>query len=333
MGEIATNNGKVALASCCHVYANQYTQVSDAELTRWSARTALISLRPSGMRGRERVLTGSKMLWYTKTLATQSGSLPEKTYAHTLGGKRKGDPNWGVWILDPWGEWKAIHLRDIQNGGFATADGVFNDSAGDFPYTQGGKPYRPTAYTSMIPVAEWRQGTADLLQYWMNNGGQEVHCINGLNANSMKIYPPQIGMLENAFGSNQLGLPSSLVWHKNARIVCDAQGMGWTPWMFCKMRSKDPAVWTRWRNYMTATTLLLDRGSLLFELGGMEGTTPPYTSKEWTNAAYSPNLGAPLETAADYMSYRQTDGTLVRKFQNGRVIVDPARQTSRIAIP
>jgi hypothetical protein len=85
-----------------------------------------------------------------------------------------------------------------------------------------------------------------------------------------------------------------------------------------------------WRGYMCATMLLLDKGSLLFELGGMEGTTPPYVSKEYQNRAYNPGIGKPLSTQKDYLAYKQTNGTFVRKFERGSVMVDPVRQTFKV---
>ena len=76
--------------------------------------------------------------------------------------------------------------------------------------------------------------------------------------------------------------------------------------------------------------LLLDKGSLLFELGGMEGTTPPYINKEYANKAYTPGIGKPLETKADYLKYRQGNGQYVRKFERGSVMVDPVHQTYKV---
>ena len=81
---------------------------------------------------------------------------------------------------------------------------------------------------------------------------------------------------------------------------------------------------------MCATMLLLDKGSLFFELGGMEGTTPPYVSKEYGNKAYTPGIGLPKETQKDYLSYKQSNGTYVRKFERGSVMIDPVRQTFKI---
>ena len=110
-----TNDGTVSLASCAHVYANMAGNVPDVELQKWSARTKLISLRPNGLdRGRERLLLQSRLLFYTKTLATPDGSFKEAVYAHTLNGRRKGDPHWGVNICDPKGDWKAIHLDELR---------------------------------------------------------------------------------------------------------------------------------------------------------------------------------------------------------------------------
>lgn len=329
---IKTNNGSVALASCAHVYANLADSVSDLELQKWSVQTRVISLRPGGIKGREKMLSKSQKLFYTKTLATPDGSFAEHVYAHTLGGRRKGDPHWGVNICDPNGDWKTIHLNELKTGGYSLADGAFNDSGGDFSYTQGGKPYKPPGYTQMIPVTDWRISIARLLEYWQNNDGHAVHCVNGLNPSSVSVYPPMIGMVENAFGSSSFLLPSATKWQSHARLVCDAQTRGWTPWVFCKMHSQDANLWNRWRGYMCATILLLDKGSLLFELGGMEGTTPPYINKEYGNKAYTPGIGLPLETQKDYLKYKQPNGTYVRKFERGSVMVDPVHQTYKVGV-
>ena len=83
---------------------------------------------------------------------------------------------------------------------------------------------------------------------------------------------------------------------------------------------------------MCASILLLDKGSLLFELGGMEGTTPPYVNKEYGNRAYTPGIGLPLETQKDYLKYKQSNGTYVRRFERGNVVVDPVRQTYKVGV-
>ena len=91
----------------------------------------------------------------------------------------------------------------------------------------------------MIPITEWRTDIAALLKYWKANDGRRVHCVNGLNPSSVTLYPPMVGMVENAFGSSSMLLPSATKWQAHARLVCDAQTKGWTPWVFCKMHSQD----------------------------------------------------------------------------------------------
>ena len=81
---------------------------------------------------------------------------------------------------------------------------------------------------------------------------------------------------------------------------------------------------------MAATMLLLDKGSLLFEIGGMEGTAPPYVTKEYNNTVYRPGIGKPTQTLADYAGYKQANGTYVRKFERGSVMVDPVHQTFKV---
>jgi hypothetical protein len=164
--------------------------------------------------------------------------------------------------------------------------------------------------------------------------GYAYRCLNGLSLNdTMTQFTPCIGMIEAAFGPLDHTLPDPNAWKHVADTIWQSQGLGWTPWVYVKMNTTfDSKEWKAFRALTLATSMLLDRGSLLYCIGGKEGTPPAWSTGEYKHPWYKPNIGMPAQPSPrDYASYRDlTSGVYVKRYQKGAVLVNPAVKSANV---
>jgi hypothetical protein len=123
-------------------------------------------------------------------------------------------------------------------------------------------------------------------------------------------------MVENAFGSQTGKLPDAAAWRTTVQLAIDAQAGGWSPWLYVKLH--DTADFDAWRRLVVPTALLCDNGSLLFELGGIEGSAQPWVTREYDHPCYQPGIGAALGPM-----YETTTANVYRRdFEHGFVVVN-----------
>ncbi len=311
---IESNQGRVEVASPCHVYGTSV--LSDADAAWLGSRAKIVTSGAKTLQGKESIVAagGALVGLYTKTAAlTSATALPEIGYAHKIGGARKFDKTWNVYTAQPDSAfWRAYHLRQLQ--GAPTWTQIFFSDSIVLSYSQGGKAAKPPYFTENYTLAEWLALEQSSIDAWAATTGKPF-IVNGLSASSMPSLKPTIGMIENAFGSNTGVLPSSDKWLATVQLLRNAQAAGWTPWVYVKLFNLSNI--DAWRNLMVPTMLLADEGSLLFELGGAEGFDQPWVSKEYDHPIYQPDIGLPTGTM--YL----TSGMLWRRdFENGFVAVN-----------
>jgi hypothetical protein len=312
---IESNQGRVEVASPCHVYGTSV--LSDADAAWLGTRAKIVTAGPHTLQGKEAAISaaGAQVGFYTKTAALSSGTaLPEAGYAHKIGGARKFDETWNVYTAQPDSPaWQAYHLNQLMRLP-AWAQTIFSDSL-MLSYSQGGKAAKPPGFTRIYTIDEWLTLLSTDLEGWAS-ATHKPFIVNGLTQSTIDNLAPGVGMIENAFGSNHGTIPTAANWLSEVAFLQTAQAAGWTPWVYVKLPtgvSRDA-----WRRLIVPTMLLVDEGSLLFELGGIEGAEQPWVNKEYDHPLYQPNIGMPIGSfyPVDIGAYR-------RDFENGFVLVNP----------
>lgn len=312
---IQTNRGRVEIATPAHVYGA--SPLSDEAAAWLGGRAQIVTANAKTLQGKESVVSaaGAKVGFYTKTNALASGTaLPEAGYAHQVGGARKYDTTWRVYTAQPDNAaWRAYHLKQLKAlPGWVQC--VFSDSL-ILSYSQGGKPAKPSAFTLVYTLNEWLVMEGANVASWQAATGMPF-IVNGLTAATMLALAPGLGMIENAFGSQTGKLPPPAVWSSTVTLIEQAQAKQWTPWVYVKLPAG--ASWDAWRNLVVPTMLLIDNGSLLFELGGVEGSAQPWLTREYDHPIYQPNIGLPAGPMYPVgVAWR-------RDFETGVVIVNPS---------
>lgn len=319
MAEILTADGNVGLAPPLHVYKNAPLTASGA--AAFAPKVRLISVGAHPFLSEELF---EHVIEYTKTNQTNDGSLPEGAYSHLTDPKhsRRVDRTWNVYAMEPSSrDWFNAH-RDVLRAVRARNRGIFSDSAGRFSFDQGtllnGKHWpvgMPPDWTRPYALPIWLSAIGANIEDWMTAFGG-LWAINGLSADTINIYPPTVGMIENAFKSASGKLPDEKTWTDTYTFLGTAQAKDWTPWVYVKLHSWTPELATQWRNLMAPTMLLADVHSLLFDLGGKEGSQPPYVTGEYDSPMYRPGIGK-MTTRYEIANVH------VGEFESGVVIVNP----------
>lgn len=335
-----TNDGTVGLGGVFHLgKPGRITESVITELRDYGYR--LVTTGPGTLQGFDEafVASGVDVYRYSKSnQLSKDPGLPEVAFSHRYGKKAGEDPNrvyrrvdgtWHVFCMEPTNAvWFQKHLVDLH--GIPGEIGVFSDSGGAFAFSQGGnsplmmngKPWTLVGFLGAI---------ADNVHSWSDQTAPRKWILNGLQHVTADLYDPRsfpggglVGMIENAFNSGRGALPNVDQWMDDADLVMKAQAIGWTPWVYLKLRGLTPEVATTWRRLMVPSMLLLDAGSLLFELAGSEGGPVAYVTKEYMAPVYRPDIGLPLSTETDLEAYlNPTSGLYGRKFERGNVIVNP----------
>ena len=335
MPKIVTNDGKLHLAECAHVNSSPAGELTDALAKEWAQANELITVNftpnhagSAKLQGRDATVAANTRLGcYTKADHDTNNNLPEDQYAHRSDGKRKVDTHWGVNIMQP------DHWRNTQTGVLKTIKnpnpGIqcwFRDSA-RASYNQGGIPVVPGSKTNYTDVQWWKL-LGQNFAAWDSALSLDpaIQIINGLQTDTMNVWKPCIGMVEAAFGPLDHTLPTEAQWTQLADLTWSAQIAGWTPWLYVKMNADfGTAEWRAFTDYCVPASYILDRGSLLYNQGGKEGTPPAWKTGEFRNKWYTPQIGKPaFDPPADWRAMIDTEsGVLVKHYTAGAVLFNP----------
>lgn len=326
--KIATNDGRLHLADCAHVYSSP--AITPVLAVEWAQHTDLISVNPSQYDDASMALIAkyAHAGIYTKANHDTDASLAEAEYAHHWDGvalKRKANLQYHppVFIMQPDSAWRQKHQADLQTleRAHPWCSWFFKDTA-RASYDIGGPPVIPGTHT---PVSrdQWERLEQANFALWDASVGYQLACINGLATDTLAAFQPCVGMIEGAWGLLDETLPNSAAWSQLGDLAWSAQGGGWTPWLYAKLRNIDGAFADQARRLSVASAYLWDRGSLLYLFGGVEQSAPSWVTREYLRSCYRPAIGLPGAVPADWHSYVRPEGTYVKGYSSGRVIVNP----------
>lgn len=332
--KILTADGRIHLASCSHVYSSPAGSLTDALAEEFAKACDFITAGPKTLQGKESLMTQfTELGMYTKTNQLSDGTKPENWYSHKKGGARRQDSTWHVYPMQPdVPAWQTFHLTQLKALPTWVED-IFSDSAGEFSYTQGGRPAKPPGHTVEYTVDEWLPMIGKNIDAWMKALPDKRFLVNGLSEKTYKIYTPTVGMIENAFKSNKGVVPGQADWEKTMNLLFKAQAQGWTPWVYIKLFSQDKALWDAFRNLVVPSMFIADIGSLVFELGGKEGSPPPWVTQEYKNPLYNPDIGTSDDRNPDLAHYAISPGVYGRQFTKGAVYVNSTASAKNVTLP
>jgi hypothetical protein len=232
---------------------------------------------------------------------------------------------WSVYITQPDSAWAGKHLSDLSALAkkYSWCEFFFKDSAGTYSFTATGDPINPATHKPYT-VSQW----LTLLKHNIDTVDAALpfsdHVINGLQDQTVDLYTPCVGMVEAAFGSMDNVLPTEAEWGRLFDQVWYAQQIGWTPWLYVKMKaSYGSSMWDIWRSLCLPSAYLMDRNSLLYCQLGIEGAPPSWVTKEYKHPWYNPDIGRALPMADNWRDMRDPSGAYVKNYEHGCVIVNP----------
>lgn len=325
--KITTADGRLTLAYPGHVSVAQPGSLTDELATVLGERFRLYTGGKNVFQGKDALVQagGCETGRYAKTNQLADGAHPDSWYSYKRDATgtvvRRHDSRWNVYSMEPSNrDWRAFHAAVVENLFAAHPDDEcwFQDSAGTFSYTQGitrGEtgPLLPD-HKTLYPKAAWFDAVRDNLDTWSAAHPDRRMLLNGLDGNTLHVYQPGVGQIEGAFHSVSGVLPTLSVWERTVMQLREAQAVGWTPWVYCKLPSWKHA--DLWRPLMITTALLADEGSLVYGVTGIEGTAQSWEVPEYDHSWYSLDLGVPLSPTM----LRQ--GTLAyRYYDNGFLVV------------
>ncbi len=335
--KVHTNDGRVHIAEPAHVNSSPAGQLTDALAKEWAQATDFITVNPGKLQGKEAIVAASSIVGiYTKADHDQRSTLPEAEYSHKIGGSRRFNKTWGVYIMQPDSAWRKRHQDELValKSKYPWCSVFFKDSAGTYSYTAAGTPAKPPGFTVNYKVGEWIPLLSTSFNAWDAAVGYQYAMLNGLQPETVNVYTPAIGMIEAAFGPLDHVLPSEADWKTLANQTWDAQAKGWTPWLYVKMNTTyDSAEWKAFRNLSLPTALLLDQGSLLYCIGGKEGTAPGWSTGEYRHAGYNPDIGQPTGHTTVLNDLLDPSGAYVKMYDRGAVIVNPTLNGVSVDLP
>ena len=335
MNKITTGQGRLALAFPGHVNIAQPGSLTD-ELAVWLGQTFVVyTAGANTFQSKDSLVQagGCETGRYTKTVQvtkTPTDPLPETGYSHKLDATgqlvRRFDAHWNIYMAEPASQaWRDYHQKFIGTAitGHPGDTFLFTDSAGSGCYDQGiarasGEkgPIIPGGKT-VYSKPQWFGQVKACLDQWQAAYPDKRFLVNGLTRDTVGVYTPTVGMVEATFGSIRGVLPSAASWLSTVNFLVSAQAQGWTPWVYIKLQSWDASLTDPWRNLCVPTMFLADMGSLLYGVGGKEGTAQAWEVAEYQHPWYSLDLGVPLEDM-------QTNGFVYyRHFTDGLVVVNP----------
>lgn len=333
MTKFATNDGRVHLAEPAHVNSSPVGGLNAALAEEWARATEVISTNPSQLQGFYQIVHDhSVSMIYTKACGDTDATLPESMYAHSWDGthlNRKANrgyhPPVNIMQPDAWKTHDAQHLLALK-AKYPLIEANFNDTS-RAAYDIGGHPVVPGTHT-VEDRASWNARLKAKMDYCNDATGYAYRCLNGLAASdTMTQFTPCIGMIEAAFGPLDHTLPNLSAWNNLAMTIWQSQVLGWTPWVYVKMNTThNSAEWNAFRALSLPTAMLLDRGSLLYCIGGKEQTPPGWSTREYAHPWYNPGLGLPMNAPPqDYAAYLDKSGAYVKLYTGGAVLVNPSQ--------
>jgi hypothetical protein len=327
---IKTNTGRIHVAEPVHVNSSPAGALTAEIAADWAPRLDLIFTNPGKLQGQESVIEKTTPIGvYNKAFGDNDSSQPESMYSHHFNGSRlvrKQNKNYQppVNIMQPDSAWKEHDISSLQAivKKYPWINAFFNDTA-RAAYDIGGAPVVPGTRTTDNRTA-WYKRCAAKLDAVNAAIPMPYHCFNGLQSDTMAAYTPCIGMVEAAFGLLDHTFPSMNAFTDLANLVEEAQQAGFTPWIYVKMNEAwDTSFWRQARRFTLTASMILDQGSLLYCLGGKEGTPPSWYTSELKNPMYNPDIGLPLDTDP-WGTYLNADGVLVRTYEQGYVVCNPS---------
>lgn len=333
MLDLAMRRDRVNTAYCLHVYgAAALTAADAAGLGDRAALLSVGSLRE--LQGFEAMIRSAKIV-YSKSNQTSNANLAQAAYSRKVGGAKRYDPTWKVYCAEPSSsDWRSFHLAALRKLLQPGLDGFFSDSAGTFSYTQGGgHPAIPPLWQQEYSEAQWLSRIDANIAEWEAQTGRPA-AFNGLGRATLG-FRPRVGMIENAFGSNKGQLPSQAAWLATMSLIQQAQALGHTPWVYLKLGSYvDQAA--RFRRLILPSLMLLDPSRSLLEIGGREGSSPPWVTREPWHPWYDPQIGEALngdQQETVQALYDPSAGLYRREYQGGFVLVNPSLSPVTLAMP
>lgn len=327
---IQTNDGRVHLFDPAHVNSSP-PGLTDAVAAEWATASDLITVNgsvgkpPSKLQGHETAMSGLTSLGiYTKAGHEYDKTLPEAMYSHKFDGSRRVDATWNVYLMQQDSAWRKKHQDDLLALKAANPwSSLFIADSAAATYHQGGRPYKPGT-TIAYSEWEWYALVKASLDQWRTSVAYPLDSLNGLHSYTVDQFSPTIGMMEACFRSLSGSLPTEAQWLSDAQLAWDAQGKGWQPWLFVKMKVlyTDP-LWAAFRRLMAPTALLLDRGSLGYVQTSKEQMDPSWVTGEYKQACYRPGIGLPFSTVTALSNYQQQNGAYLKHYAAGAVIVNP----------
>lgn len=329
--KIATNDGRLHLADCNHVYASPPLTVADA--VEWAQHCDLISVQLSQIPVVTTLAAYTHVGIYTKADHDMYASFPESHYAHHWDGTalhRKVNTGYvsPIYIMQPDSPWRTKHRDDLLTlqRGSPWCSWFFKDTA-RASYDIGGAPVIPGTHLTDTRD-RWERMEQANFAMWDAAVGYQLSCINGLTPDTLKNFSPCIGMVEAAWGLLDGTFPTEAAWEHLGDLAWQAQLAGWTPWLYAKLAVlHGTPFWDAARKFTVPSAMLWDAGSLLYLIGGREGTPPSYETKEYLHPCYHPAIGTPSRVPANWREYLRPEGTYVKGYTNGRVIVNPTPTT------
>jgi hypothetical protein len=340
---IQSNVGRVILGDPAHVSSSPAGQLTADKAKEWATAHmgGLISANPSKFQNQAPVMTTiTDCGIYVKTnQESDMTGQPEANYSHGLDTKgnivRRFISRWNVYITQPDSAWATKHLADLQAMlvKYPWLEFFFMDSAGNYSYTASVDPIKPGTKTKYT-MSEWLAMLKKNIDAWNAAVPLKHRVINGLQPETVDLYTPCVGQIEAAFGSLDGVLPTEAEWGRLFDQVWQAQAKQWTPWLFVKMRGVwGDDNWNRFRALTLPSAMLMDRGSLLYCILGIEGDPPSWVTGEYKHPWYNPDIGMPLPVSAVWTDMRTPSGAYLKPYDRGVVIVNPTTAGVRVDLP
>lgn len=337
---IQSNDGRIHIGDCAHVLSSPAGKLTPDLAKEWAKASDIISVNPGQLQGQEGVMKDLTDLGiYVKADHDTDAKQPEANYSHQLDKTgaviRRFNKQWGVYIMQPDSPWREKHLADLKAmlKKYPWLEFFFVDSAGNYSYTATGDPIK-TGSNKTYTQAEWLAMLKFNLDYWAEQVPLKHRVINGLQKETVDLYTPCIGMVEAAFGPLDGVPPTEADWNRLFDLVWQAQAKGWTPWLYVKMRDAfDGPKWQMFRSLSLPSAYLMDRGSLLYLIAGIEHAPPSWQTGEYKHPWYKPNIGQPLPVSAVWQEMRTPSGAYMKLYERGAVIVNPTQAGVRVDLP
>lgn len=319
-------------------YAHKATPLSPAQAAVLGSNYEFVVTNPAQLSAQDAVVrqNGARVFRYTKTNQEKNGSHPAAWYSHQVGGKViRQDTHWNVFCMEPTNpDWIKYHFNElVAICKSENVDGIFSDSAGSFSFTQGGnKAAKPPTWMTPYTLASWLNAIDLNLDTFATVIAPKPLILNGLEPATMEIFTPTIGLLEAEYGSKSNVLPSLNVWTIQTQFIIDAQNAGWSPWVWIKLFGTTySSSADMWRNFIAPTMLLVDNGSLYFDLSPSEGGPAAWVTQEYTHPIYHADIGTPVAPVTDLAELKNVD-CYVRHYTDGFVIVNPTTVGQNITV-